>query len=533
VSVGLILMLLAPLAGAVFAWSFADAVGQRRFLVSVCAAAALGGAAYALVRTIDGHGVAWRGFVADPWHALLAAGALMSVAVAAAAAEAVAGDHPPPGEQATRAHLAQALVFATGAGAVTPLLVGSSHLLAVTLPLATVGLAASSLALAPDGPRALRARRAIVALATSDVLALVALGTALGSGAGLPPVLSTAAGGMLLAAALIRLGLVPIAWPAPDAARAHSALGLLWLGPVRAQGFLLLVFSLRGARGLGYAAAAAGAATAFASAWSRDAEDDAGAALASAGTGIAVLGFALGGPAALWGGILAAAGAFLAPVAWTAGHRWADGARPSLGVLPAGGVFAGAVAVLIVAFDAGARRPGFLALALPAGAGVIGVAGRALSARAPGRRGGLVLAGGTAGLALVAALALAALPEHATRGLAFPVADALDEGRLLAPSPPPGIGSDLGVVVVGAALLAFALGPGKTGTGGATARADTARFLAWWAAPGPAPSEGSSSARARADRIARPWGAAGVVLFVAAVVLALRLYAIAAGRGFL
>ena len=228
-SVPLLLLLLAPLVGAVVAIAFAEVPSQRRILVALCGAAILGGAAAALVRSAATEAVAWRGFTTDAWTALLALGAVASIV--AGIARAGARHRPGPTEAA---------LFAAAAAGVAPLLVRELHLLAVTLPVSTLAFASAAVVSSRRAVLGLAQRRAIAALALSDVAALLAIGTAVSSGTTLPPELSTTAGVLLLGAVALRLGLVPLWLGAGEASRADPALEAIWLGPIRAQGLLLI-----------------------------------------------------------------------------------------------------------------------------------------------------------------------------------------------------------------------------------------------------------------------------------------------------
>ena len=526
------LVLIAPLAGAVLAPAFAEVPPQRRALVSIAAAAAIGGAGWAIVRSIDDGGIAWRGFALDPWRAFLACGALLCATAAIGRAE-----------SSPRVGALQAALFATTAAALASLAVTSSHLLAVTLPVGTAGLAVAVLASSRGGSFTLRGVRALVGLAASDVLVLVALGSTLAGGAALPPKLSTTSAAFLLAGALLRLGISPAAMPAAEASRSDPGLGLLWLGPVRAQGFLLVVMAIGSGSvgdGDGIASAAAVAATLSIVVAGFAGSGSGAESRAPLATGVAILGFALGGAPATWGAILAAAAAFAGPAMWAAGRGWSDTARAALGPLPAGGLVAGSALVVGAAFEAGSVEPWFFAFALPAAVGLLASVARIWTDRrepsrfGSGRRGlaSLIAAGGGIGVAL----ALAAVPEEAASGLGVPVARVLGTGRLLSVGGEPGVNEAVAALALAAAVVAFVVGPGRVGTGGSAARRTAHRFvipLAWWAGVGGAPSTGSLEASRRAEREARRWAMIAGILFLASIGLGIRLYLAAAGRGFL
>ncbi|HJR19271.1 MAG TPA: hypothetical protein VJ922_06090, partial [Actinomycetota bacterium] len=213
-SVPLLLLMLAPLAGAVIAITFGVAPAQRRILVAICCAAMLGGAAAALVRSASAEAVSWRGFSTDAWTALLALGAVASIVAGIARAGAL-----------RRPGTTEAALFAASAAGVAPLLVREVHLLAVTLPVSTLAFACAMFVASRGEPPGILARRAVAALALSDVVVLLGIGTAVESGTRLPPDLSTTAGALVLAGAAIRLGLVPLWWGTDDATAGNRLVG--------------------------------------------------------------------------------------------------------------------------------------------------------------------------------------------------------------------------------------------------------------------------------------------------------------------
>ncbi|MEX2557297.1 MAG: hypothetical protein WEB06_16910 [Actinomycetota bacterium] len=515
-SVPLLVLLLAPLVGAVAAIAFAEVPTQRRALVAVCSAAILGGAATALVRSAASEAVAWRGFASDAWTALLSLGAVASIV--AGIARAGGRRRPAPTE---------AVLFAAAAAGVAPLLVREVHLLAVTLPVSTLAFACAAVVSSRRETLGLAHRRAIAALALSDVAALLAIGTAVSSGTKLPPDLSITAGALLLGAVALRLGLVPLWWGAGDASRADPVIAAIWLGPIRAQGLLLVPAAVAAGRGVAYAAAAAAAATASLFSVRALRNPDLGPA-ATVGVSLAVLGISLGGPVALWGAILCIAAAFASVPAWFAGRAARESIRPTVGVLPAGAMLPGAVLVVAATFEAAVVRPAFLAFALPALAATLvlaaavsaGIPGRGLHTRARGDRPAAALWGW---LSVAAATALAALPVRAVHGLAFPVSDALGVGRLLRVGAEPGVAEDLAIVMVAVAVLAFLVGPGRAGSGGPPAgspRTPPRRFALL-------------PARLPLPIAEREWSIAATVLMAASIGIAIRVYIVASGRGFL
>lgn len=512
-SVPLLLLLLAPLAGVIFAIAFAEAPRQRRVLVAISSLAMVGGAAAGLVRATAREAVSWRGFDADAWTALLALAAIAPVGAGVARAARL----PRPG-------WSEAALFACGAAGVAPLLVGSVHLLAVTLPVSTLAFACCAVVVSRGRPPGIRVLRSVAALALSDVLLLLGLGTAVSSGTSLPPELSTTAAALLLAGAAIRLGLVPLSWGGDDAAAESRLLAAVWLGPMRAQGLLVLPFALSGGRGVAYAAAGAAAATAVVSAATVLRRPDV-VAISTVGVALAVLGVSLGGPSGLWGATLAIAASFAFAPAWYARGGARELSRPNGAAMPAGALLPGAVLVLTAAFDAAAIRPGFLAFAIPATLATIGLGAAALSgASGDGPRRGGAAAAVFGALSLAALVAIAALPQRATSGLAFPVADALGVGRLLRVGDGLGVSDELAVIMIGVALVAFLVGPGRVGLGGAPLRRR---------AEPPEVSIPIPRAFLGLLEHAPAWTVAGAILVAGSIGVAIRIYLVAAGRGFL
>lgn len=498
------------MAGAVLAVSFGEVPAQRRALVAISCAVMLAGAAAALVRSAAAETIAWRGFVADPWAALLALGAIAAIVAGVARAGSRAG-----------AGTKEAALFVAAAAGVAPLVVPSIHLLSVTLPLSTLAFACAALAGARPDAVGIGARRAVAALAASDLMILIALGTAISDGTDLPPELSVAAGGLLLAGVAFRVGLTPAGWGTSEALKADPLLGAVWLGPVRAQGLLLLPAAVAAGGGVGYAAAAAASATVVLAAVRMLREPGIGPA-ATAGVALATIGFAFGGAAGTWGAVLCVAASFAVIAAWFAGGAWRDAARPSLGALPAGALIAGAVLVVTAALGGALARPELLAFALPtlgATLAIVAAALSALPAREPDERGVVPSLWGALGLA--AMIAIAALPARAVHGLALPVADALGVGRVLGVRPEAGIPEDLALIMAGVALVAFLIGPSSSGRSQVQASlpAPGSRALPFdgWSLPGGE----------------RAWTIAGTVLIAASIGVAIRIYVEAAARGFL
>jgi hypothetical protein len=252
-------------------------------------------------------------------------------------------------------------------------------------------------------------------------------------------------------------------------------------------------------------------------------------------SGVALLGFSLGGAIPTWGAVLALAAAFAGPVAFSAGGVWSAGARATLAGLPAGGLIAGSALVLGAAFGAGAIEPWFLAFAVPATAGLLAACGAVWVARRNAPATGLAAAF-AASIGIATGLALAAVPQRAADWLAIPVARSLGVGRLLSVGGEPGMAEGLALIVLGVALIALLAGPGRLGSGGAPGRPPVVRFavaLEWWAGSARAPGSGSVHAASRATHVTRRWTVVAMVLFAVALGLAARVYIVAAGRGFL
>ena len=508
-SVPVILVLTVPLAGAGIVMLFGDGVPtQSRLFVFAAAAAGLGGAAWGAVRSISGSTVAWRGgFAMDPIRGILVFGALLVSAAALARAE----------RAPTPSH-ARAGIFAATAASIAPLVVTGSHLLVVAIPVGSAGIALASYAAAGPGARLLHAARAVAGLALSDALALVAIGLAIGKGTAFPPRLSTLAASLLLAAAFIRLGLVPVG-PSRDANDTHAATGLLMLGPIRAQGLLFAIFAVGADRGVAYAAAAL-AVLSIVIAASTMTEPGREQGITAIGAGVALLGFALGGATPTWGAALAVVATFAGTAAWGAGGGWSALARGTAGALPAGGLVAAATLVVGSTFGVSASEPWFLALALPAITGLLIAVARIWSTSTSRNPSISSTFAGAVGVA--AGLALAALPVRSVSWLGEPVARSLGVGRLLTVGGEPGIAASFAVIVIGVAAIAFLVGPGRTNAGAPPAELDR-----------PAMKAEADTVDGPASSDVRRWAYVAMFLFAVSLGVAVRVYVSAAGRGFL
>ena len=506
-SAPIILVLSAPLAAAVLVLAVGDAVASLRRVVALGGiAVALGGAAWGAVRSMSQDVVAWRGsFAMDPLRGVLVFGAILVTAAAVVRVD----DTPRPS-------LARAAILtALGAG-LAPLLATGSHLISVTLPVGTLGFAIACLACTEQTTRLSRAARTLAALAVADAVTLVGLGLSVHRGTALPPRLSTLAAALVLCGGAIRLGLVWVAGPSRDAHDAHPAIGSLWLGPVRAQGFLLAVFAAGAHRGVAYAAAATATLAILATGLRVGARNGTGESFLALGACVALLGVALGGATPTIGSSLALVAAFAGAAAWSAGGGWSEFARATVAALPAGGLVAAAALVVGGALAAAMVEPWFLAFALPAAAGLLAAASSAWTARptpAPGVASALA---GSIGAA--AGLALAAMPVRAASWLGEPVARSLDVGRLLSVGGETGVPAPVAIVVVGAAVVAFLAGPG----GGSPALIHDDRTAVQADFPQPL-----------AAGHLRRWTFIAGFLMAASLGIAVRVYLTAAARGFL
>jgi hypothetical protein len=118
-----------------------------------------------------------------------------------------------------------------------------------------------------------------------------------------------------------------------------------------------------------------------------------------------------------------------------------------------------------------------------------------------------------------AGLALAALPIRSASWLGEPVARTLGVGRLLSVGGEPGVAAGFAIVVMGAALVAFLIGPGHTVGDLATGEL------------GRPPEPEGVAAPATAD--VRRWTYAAMFLIAVSLGVAVRVYLSAANRGFL
>lgn len=516
VSVGLAVV--APLAAAVVALVFAGAAGERVAPIGLLIAAA-GGAVAAAALSAIGEAQAWRGFDADPWRAALAAGACL------AAAAAIKGRRPEERAlHASLAGLAAASLFAPNA-----------LWLGLALPATTGVYGAVLLAQARRAEDRVRALRALSAMLVADVVALVGLASAGRRGYSLP--VGVDGGAWLVAiAAAIRLGL----WPAllEEAFLAGGAAPAL--GPIRAQGALLAALVAASGGAPSRTLAGVGAAAALAGGW-RVVRDGSAPALAAVQAGIVAIGFGVGGPAGVWGAVLLVGASLAAWPPWLAG-RGVQAARASLGLAPAGAGLAGAALVCSAALQAAASHPAYLLLATPAIAAVAASAIGVWRTERPEQpeeetqgdvpvsgvsRGGTALDGLWLAPALGAVALLVVVPARVTSAFATRVAATLGLGRLLGGNDL-GVGEDLGLWMAIAAVIGLAAAAGGGEPAPREARPGAPRWAAWWSAAAPVPG----AEAALASSVGR-WRRLAGALGIATLALAVRLYVLAAGNGFL
>jgi hypothetical protein len=564
-----VLALLAPLLAAVIVVSFEESpVGRVLSRVAMFVGAA--GAGLALARTLMGDRATWQGFVADPWRALLAAGALL-----VSCAFSSRGTGWSRGAVAVAGAVGSAAIFAPDA-----------LWLGILLPATTAAYAVAALTVSEDPAVRLEAMRSTVALVVADLAAVLGLILGASKGLTLPPSSSTAAA-LLLAAGAIRLGLAPAA--TEDAVA--SGLGAAWLGPVRAQGALLAGFAVAAGGARATVLAGLGTAMAVGAAW-RAFREHATEPLATVAAGVVAAGLGLGGPVGAAGAVLTLASSFAAWPLWLA--RRADGAAvPTFAFAPAGATFVGGVMIAGAALQAGAVRAPYLVIAV----GLLVAAPLAVltawRARDPEWAGETVLLwiqtddfevdgddvddaedeaarmvdeGGPPDAAVIATeddaadhdewveggadvvvvrgggalrllgiadalwvvpaililVALVAQPERVRDFVAVPAAAVLGAGRLLG-TDPFGVDDTLGVIMAVLMVLGLAAAGGERA---AAAELPSAPPLwgRWWLAP--APVTGSSE-------LVRRWGLVAAVAGAATVGLAARLLLVASSRGFL
>lgn len=535
--------IVAPAAGALCSLALAASPLPRRFAVRASVAVALAAGGVVMVRAATGEAVLARGYLADAWRALLVLGALAAAGAGLARRSDAEADAVSAAAVLGAAAAAAASLVAGGLVTASALLVATTACYALTAGLAQV-----------DGERvpALRAWRSCAGYAASDLLVLVAALVASGSGLGTPPRPGTAAGALLLAAAAIRLGLVPVAGVLEDAVRSGRAAGAIALGAMRAQGIALAWWSLGAGDPLQRVAGGLGAATAV---WGalRAAREGSLAAVASAHAGLVVLALSAGGAGGVRAAVLLAAAGFVAWPLLLAGGRSSGAGRASAGLWAAGAALPGMV--LLVETTAGAGRASGRPLASAVAAAVSALL---LIAAAPRIRSWEPEDAPARGVssrdapawsversappsvlwtapALGAALAIAAIPGRALANLAVPAAASLGAGTLLQPGGASGFADALGVVVVTFALVALAASfRGLRPRAGAERPPPRApRWSAWWGAAPPVPSARSSAGRERAARRARAWFRVAALAGAAAAVLAAVLYGTGVTRGFL
>ena len=504
--------LILPVGAAVFALLVEDGAGGRLIPMLLMVAAAASAAAAGVFAAV-GNEVVWQRFETDAWRGVLSAGALAGSAAAMIR-----------GGAGTRAALA------IGGSAAAASIVSPDVLyLGVTLAVSSAAFAVASFAASHVSP--LRRSRMLLPLIAADALAIGGLAIAARATLAFEPV-SGAAGGLLLAGAALRLGLIPAI--VDDAVRAEA--GAIWLGPVRAQGALLAGLAVAGSSSRGFWLLALGAAGAAIASVRLSRDSDAAAVLVVPAA-IAAAGIGLGGPVAIAGAALALAASFAALVMLQSS---ASLAVPTLSFAPAGGALLGFGLAGGALWRVAAARPEFVpaAVALGVAAGLAAVTaweaaerGRATPSVARHAPAAFVAAS-VAVPALVVAGALAFAPGFAFERAGTAIALAAGAAPALV-VPPESLSEGLGIAVAGLVLAGLLAGGLRRGTS-ATHRVDPPpRWMRGWAAALPAPREHSLDAMARAGRLARPWLIASAVATAAVAAGLARLVLTAGGRGWL
>ncbi|HVL91468.1 MAG TPA: hypothetical protein VM841_14670 [Actinomycetota bacterium] len=508
--------LILPLGAAVFALLAGQspvARGIARVLMAAAAAAtATAGALAAL-----GHDVLWQGFDPDAWTGLLAAGALAGAATA----------------MSTRSVAVAAAAAVAGGTAAGSILAPDVLYLGVLLVASTAAFAVTAYAAPAASP--LRRARVLLPLGIADALALAAFVAAGDQSLAIGPFSGTA-GALLLAAAALRLGLIPSV--VEDALR--SGTGSLLLGPVRAQGALLATVALAGSSSRGLWLLALGALGAAIAAVRLMRSPDISALLVVPAA-VAACGLGLGGHVAIAGAAAALAVAFVA-VVLLAGSGEPTLAAPVAAFAPVGGSLLGFGLTGGAVWRLAAARPEFIpaAVALGAAAALSAVTAWQVTerARANPRPYGLRRPGSAWAVALTAAPAvaiagfLAFAPAFAYERAGSAVALAAGAGQALV-SPPESIAEGLGIAFAALALAGLLIGGGPRGTIPTGRAASPPRWMHGWAAALPAPRERSVEASRRASAKARPWLVLTAVAGIAALGLAVRLVLVAGERGWL
>lgn len=514
--VALLIALGAPAAGA-FSAAGAD-LRSRRAVAAASLGAALVAAAVAFARSSGAGEAPLAGFVADRWRLVLVLGTLLGAAPALRGALR---------EERTPA-LDVALLAGAGATAASLL---AGNVVAFGLLLAGSSVA---FAVAAEACGGMRARRAAAALLSSDALALLGLVLAASHGLTTPPDPTVGASVLLLAAAAIRLGLVPAAGALDDAAAAHPSLAATALGGVRAQGVLLLVWSLGGPGGISRAILGLGAVSAL---WGgyRAAREGSVPAAATAHGGLIAMALALGGHASLWGAVLLAGAGF---VIWPLLLSGGDLGRAGAGLWALSAAMPGAALAGAAASQAAAGRPAYLPIAVAVAASAVALVASAPRLQPPdwGARNGPTEA--TAAWWWVApavglALAAAILPARALERVAVPAGEALGAPRLL--HPPEGLlePGRLGFWIVVLLLVGLATRPVGARSAPGGSRPAPLPWSAWWGSAPRLPSARSGVGRARLYWGAQRWLATSAAIAAVVGVLALVLYAAGVRRGFL
>ena len=420
--VGIQLALVAPIAAAVVALAFAEESGAKAF-PALLLALGLAGTMYAGIEQGLGHSAAWRGFEGSAFRELLAGGTLLCAV-------------------ASMFRLRSS--FSRGAACVAAGLVAASAFAPDGLWLG-LALVASSVAIGVLMLIELGSPAPILQVAMSDVLAIGGLAIA-GRGSLAFSAVKGAAGWLILFAGIVRLVVVL----REREVLKRSGVRALMYGGVRAQGALLCVVGVAGssARATALVVVAASGCAIAAFIGARGNPSIVVALIVAAGIGI-------GGSAGLWG---VAAGLIALMVTAALEVLPLEGSSQAIGgFAPLAASFVAAVLVSGVALRIGVRRPGYAVAGAAILAAAISNAARSWLAGRPVQRPSGMLSGFLVGIPAVSALLLIAFaPGVARRSVFSHVAQSVGIERGLAPvreMPVPNLGLVIGVLAVVGFLL--------------------------------------------------------------------------------
>lgn len=324
-----------PIAAAIMALALSDTRGDRSVPSMLLGAAAVAAGVVAGFES-TGDSIDYRGFEATTWGSILAAGALLCAARATFAT----GDASARAAASIAGGLAAASMFAPD--------------------LLWLGVLMSATTLATFAAVALEGEdlRGTLAAAGGDVLVLAGLAIASKDSLSLSPPVHDIAGVLVIAGAVLRMGVIPSLINERGTARP------LVTGVLRAQGGFVCMLAVAGGSGRGIALASLGAAAGVV-AWISGVMGKRYAAAAIMPAATAAAGFGLGGSIATIGAMAALA----AGLAAAAAPR--SFARHAYSVAPTGGLFFGVAAVFGVSMHLGASRPEYLPIAVGLGLGVL------------------------------------------------------------------------------------------------------------------------------------------------------------------